>query len=322
MDDCFWFARNGDTLIMRILPIELIPETMWKKQVLYLPGELITSYLVELKDRGLLQEAKQGTDRKDIHGGFSDKETLEHFTHRFGVSSGRSEFTILAPNEDLTEYSDALLNTFSEGHIGLLDIPCGTGASCVTFLTVLAELRARRVLPTLPLTISIVGGDCSMAAREICQSMLNRARTILADQGIIINYNLTQWDATRNDETAKMIDEWFKLASDACEYVVCISNFSGALIKGKMFDDFTPCLSQILARLHDKKSTLIWIEPINSNAVKGLIPKVFKWLNRYVPWFSNVHKKGEFPSAEYRMSNPINQHIHQTGVQVQRFVRD
>lgn len=147
-------------------------------------------------------------------------------------------------------------------------------------------------------------------------------RPTLAQQGIIIHYELSQWDATRNDETARMIDKWFTLANGAGEYVVCISNFSGALIKGKIFDKFTPCLSQILARLHDKNSTLIWLEPTDSNAKKGLIPKIFEWLNKYIPWLSSADKTEVFPSVEYQMKNPINKCVHKTGLQVQRFERN
>lgn len=307
---------------MRVLPIKLIPKTIWDKDILHLSSELVNSYEMELSNLGLLERARRGTDKKDIHGGCNREEAIEHFTYRFGVSAGRSEFTILAPSEAITKFSDALLSTFSDGHVGLLDIPCGTGSASVTFLTVLAELRTKQILPKLPLTISIVGGDCSKTALGICRSMLDRVRPILAQQGIIIHYELDQWNATRNDETARMVDKWFALANGAGEYVVCISNFSGALIKGKIFDDFTPCLSQILGRLHDKRSTLIWIEPVDSNAKKGLIPKIFEFINRSIPWFHSADKTKDFPSASYQMKNPINEHVHRTGVQVQRFERN
>jgi hypothetical protein len=134
--------------------------------------------------------------------------------------------------------------------------------------------------------------------------MLSKLEPLLAQQGIIIKWALYEWDATRNDETAKLIDNWFALASDSDEYLVCISNFSGALIDAGMFDDFKPCLEQILARLHDKKSTLIWIEPTSSTTKKRLLPKVKDFFRKRVPWFLG-DKKVEALTFEYSMENPL-----------------
>lgn len=43
---------------MRVLPLELIPKTMWKENTLHLPSELVNSYVMELDNLGLLEKAQ------------------------------------------------------------------------------------------------------------------------------------------------------------------------------------------------------------------------------------------------------------------------
>jgi len=306
---------------MRVLPIERIPEELWAANVLRLPKAAVSCYRDELTALGSLDEAKKGTDKKSIHGGCGVAETLEHFKYRFGVSAGRVEFAAIAPDSGLETISDALVGDLTEGHVTLLDIPCGSGSSAISLLATLGTLRATGALPMLPLTVTIVGGDCSPKALEIYDSMMNRLRPVVTAYGIEINWQGLPWDATRADSTARLIDQWFAASAGAVEYIVCIANFSGALTSAGVFDQFSPSLEQILGRLHDKKGALIWVEPTSMKVQTKFLPKILEFLSKRISWFSSGAGSSAFASVKYEMEDPFNGKAFETGVEVQRFVR-
>jgi hypothetical protein len=305
----------------RLLPVEMIPSDLWDNNTLFLPSDLVNCYQDKLIKLGLQENAIKGTDKKAIHGGCTDEETLEHFTYRYSVSSGRVVYSALSPDNSLLHLSEALLSSFSDGHVALLDIPCGHGSSALTLLTTLARLRTSGALPTLPLTVTIVGGDCSNKGLEIYESMITALIPILSACGISVNWRFIIWNATRADSTANLIDQWFDLSKGAGEYVVGITNFSGALTSVELFDGFKPSLEQILGRLHAKKSTLFWIEPASESLKDRILPKILGFFQKRIPWFSPALKGDEFVSANYKMKDPINGKIFKSGLQVHRFVR-
>lgn len=306
---------------MSVLPAELIPVELWSDSVLRLPTTAAECYGHELTALGLLTQAKAGTDKKSIHGGCGAAETLEHFTYRFSVSAGRLEFSALAPDSGLALVSDALLSSFADGHVTLLDIPCGCGSTAIALLATLNTLRSKGSLPTLPLTVTVMGGDCSQKAIEIYDSMMTRIKPLVASTGIEINWFVEVWDATRADSTASLIDKWFMASAGAGEYVVCIANFSGALTHAGNFEAFSPNLEQILGRLHDKKSTLVWLEPSGATVKEKLLPRIVDFLKKRIAWFFPHSGSSEFMSSNYKMTDPVNGKIFDSGVEVQRFVR-
>lgn len=306
---------------MRVLPISVIPDSLWQNSTLLLPESLANAYETELDSRGLLASAKQLNSDKENHGGIDDESTLKHFSFRFAVSVGRVEFVAIAPDEKFSEVSDALMSTFSEGHVALLDIPCGTGAGLGAILSTLLALRKAHVVPTQPLTISVVAGDASPKALEIYGSMISRLQRDLQLHAINVNLLLEQWDATRSDHTARLVDRWFTLSQGAEEYVVCIANFNAALIGAGLLPAFTPCLEQILGRLYNKKSTLLWVEPPTASAREKLFPRIAEFLKKRIPWFASKSKVDGPIFAKYQIQNPLNAYVHGSGVQVQRFER-
>jgi hypothetical protein len=306
---------------VRLLPTEFIPNELWSDGALQLPELATNAYYDELNRLGLLEKAKEGTDEKAIHGGVGATETLEHFMHRFAASAGRVEFCVLAPHQDFASVSDALISDLAEGHVAILDIPCGSGSSVIALLTTITFLRSAKILPTLPLKITVVGGDCSTKALEISESMMNRLKPLLASYGVNLEWELIEWDATRADSTANLIDRWFEVSAGAFEYIVCIANFSGALIDAGIFDQFSPSLEQILGRLHDKKSALMWVEPMTKSVVKQFWPKLFDFFRKRIAWVIPANETPSAMSASYKMMNPLINIKFGTNVEVQRFAR-
>lgn len=306
----------------RILPITEVPRPLWNADVLYCPAYLVQQYDACLSRHGLLEEARLGTSRENIHGGPGTEETRIHFAHRFGVSVGRVEFVAIDPRDVFRFASNALLSSFSEGRVALLDIPCGTGAATCSLASCLLELRRHFVLPRLPLTIAALGADVSESALGIAAEMIEGLREPLEQQGILMQWDAEIWDATRGDHTARLVDRWFALNPLEGEYFVVVSNFSGALSVGSILDEVTPCLEHILARLHNRKSTVLWIEPASVSARERLIPKIWDFFKRRIPWFSSsVSADSPIPFAEYNVCQPIRKVIHPSGVAVQRFHR-
>lgn len=306
---------------MRVLPASRIPDSLWFARSLTLPAAAIRCYKGELSALGLLNAAQVGTDKKAIHGGPTHQQTIEHFTYRFVVSAGRPEFVAISPYSELEAISDALIGSFSDDHIALLDIPCGSGALTVALLTTIAALRAARSIPRLPLTVTVLGGDISQHALDLFSSLLDGLRSPLKRQGILINYETAVWDASRGDSTAHLLDHWFQLGADAKEHVVCISNFSGVLTESASFEAFSPNLEQILGRLHDKRSTLLWIEPISRKVRAKFLPRLLSFFTERVPWFITEAKESAFISSQYNMQDPISGQLFSSGVEVQKFVR-
>ncbi len=173
----------------------------------------------------------------------------------------------------------------------------------------------------LPLTLTVVGGDCSDKALGIYDSMMKRLRPLVTAYGIEINWQGLLWDATRADSTARLIDQWFASGAGAVEYIVCIANFSGALTSAGVFDQFSPSLEQILGRLHDKKGALIWVEPTSTKVQTKFLPRILEFLSKRISWFSSGTGGTAFTSVKYEMEDPLNGKAFETGVEVQRFVR-
>lgn len=306
---------------MRLLPKEKIPREIWTDEKLKLPECLKEVYTEQLHEMGMLEIAVDGkTENKSIHGGVTDEETVEHFTYRFAASSGRAEYVAISPDDKMVTVSNAILSTFSQGEVSVLDIPGGAGAAMCSLLTTLAVLRREAVLPCLPVTVRIVCGDLAPKANELYGEMISRIEPFLNENSILVTFESMDWNATRNDHTAQLVDRWFDISKPTSEYVVCVSNFTGALIDGGILEEFKPCLSQILARLHDKKSTLLWIEPSSKSANK-LVDKLLKYFSVAVGWFKSLGGGNEFYSANYVMINPLNGCEYSSGVTVQRFER-
>jgi hypothetical protein len=306
----------------RVLPAEKIPKSLWEAPHLTLPESLRVSYEAELSGIGLLQEARDGTKEKRIFGGETEEETKQHFAHRFAASSGRVEYCMIGPDGGFAELSNALLTTFSEGEVALLDLPCGTGAASGTLLSTIISLRKEGVIPRLPLHIEISAGDFADPARAIFESMLIRLLPAATEQGITFGVSSMHWDATRSDSTAALMDSWFTQSAAATEWMVLITNFSGTLNNQSAFDSFKPCLEHIAARLHNRQATLVWAEPAGSSKSKGLLKFLKDFAEDRLSWFFRKTNTGEAPViADFQLRHPLKNSAFRSDVAIERFER-
>ncbi len=307
---------------MRVLPLERIPEELWKSDLLRLPVLFSTIYVAQL-DRLGLKQLSTDTTATDVHGGKSIDETHKHFAQRFAVSAGRVEFSTLGPSAHFESLSEAFLSTFSDGHVGLLDIPCGAGAMSGTLVSTLVKLREKCVLPRLPLSITVCAGDYSPEALKIFDLLMNNLAGPASAQGITLAWQTHEWDATRADQTSRLVDRWFAACSSATEHFVVVSNFSGALHNQSAFAEFSPCFEQVLARLHDKQSTVVWVEPATKSAKTGVLVWLADLITRRIGWFgkSSQDKSQSVAESEYKVEHPVSGQALRSNVAVHRFIR-
>lgn len=307
---------------MRVLPFERIPAELWRNSLLRLPAHLASGYVEHLDGLGLRDRSTDTSDA-EVHGGNTIEDTHEHFAKRFAVSVGRVEYSMLGPCDEFESLSNAFFSTFSDGFVGVLDIPCGTGAMSGALVSTLTNLRAVNVIPRLPLTISICAGDFSPEALRIFGLMMTKLVEPASTQGITLIWETSIWNATRSDHTARLIDRWFTISAQASEFFVVVSNFSGALHNAREFASFTPCFEQVLSRLHDKQCTVVWIEPASNSARTGLFTRLLAFFTSRVGWFSNksANLAQPFVEARYCVEHPVNGLRIRTNVAVHRFGR-
>jgi len=293
-----------------------IPTSLWSNSILSLPDKLTSAYRGVLKKNGLLEAAKKPPNSDKIFGGNSKQDSDDHFTHRFVNSAGRTEFAVLSPDPALIQVSEALLSALSDGRVGVLDIPCGAGASTCALVATIAALRAQNVMPNLPLALDILGGDTSPHSRDLFAQMLSEMKPRLEELGIHLSWDVIDWDGTSSDSTAKLVDEFFSLAGSAEELIVSISNFSGALGTNEAFDQFSASFDQIVSRMHNRTATIAWIEPKDFNKAKKTFMLVIAYLVKSFADLFKSQKSTQPQSANYDMRDPMTQKVFQTGVAV------
>ena len=293
---------------------------LWDGDVIRLPDNLRAKYRDMLSRLGFLESALRGCAGAGPIGGASAQETEEHFTHRFGAGGSRIQYVVVSGNMALKQVASDLLTAISDGNIRLLDLPCGAGASSSTFLSLLTDLRAKQVLPATPLNVSLIGADFSPRARSLFSDLIKDLAPIWASGGVKVEAEAMDWNATRSDSTAVMMDRVLDESSfTPDEYVVLITNFSGEASRAAFFREFSPCLEQILARLSTKRHTVVWLEP-RMAGTRDLLDRLLEFLRQRIPWISSAEGTTNV-EARYRSQHPITQEIHGSSVALLRHVR-
>jgi len=291
---------------MRVLTPEHIPDTLWSGGRILLPPVLVKAYQEELESRNLYQDALIHVSG-EIYGGATQEETDAHFTQRFVTSASRALYVLLSPCRSFDDASNTIVAALSYGHVGILDIPCGTGAMSIAIITLLIELRTQNVLPKLPLSITICAGDYSSPSRSIFSSMLSRLVGEASAVGITIVHDIYHWDALNHQDTAELVDRWFESTVNSTDHLVTILNFSGEMHKDDIFEKFSPSLNQVLARLYNRKGAVVWLEPGTNNAKKNLRGKVIALMEKvsFLAFLVPRYKEGQRRSADYKVCDPL-----------------
>ena len=290
-----------------------LPPELWINETLKLPKCLSEVYRIELNDLGRFEDACQKPPSGDI-GGSDAKSTQDHFTWRFAASAARNGYLALDPKLEFSVVSKDLLEGFASGRISVLDVPCGTGAGLLGLLSMLSDLRRLDAIGRLPLEVSITAGDFSPSARSIYENMLNGCKADFDEQGIRIDFETLDWDASDEPTTARLVDRWFQRSTNIEEYIVLISAFSGD--GASKFEEFDRSFQHIASRMHDRLGTMLWVEPCMKKSGKFL-NSVSMAFQKLKSWFGF----DKVQESEFIWQHPFSDYIAKGRLMVMRHKR-
>lgn len=300
---------------VRLLLPGMIPVTLWLRpqSLLVLPRTLAEGYHQIVCEEELLRDALSDADDHGPVGGVTEEQTQLHFARRFSGSCARLQLAVLDPKDELYDASNLFLRAFAGGRVGLLDIPCGAGASAATLLLCISELRRESVLPRHPLDIFLVAGDLSRFARAYAARLLDRFRSDLESQGIRLHVRFVDWDILNAQSTTDLLHHWADHARDCRSYFIVVSNFSGFLQSQSRLKAADSQLQEIFRWATSRRSSVIWVEPQTNEATQNFFPRLLSRISKMFRHFfsrpgSEARPEIATSSAHYR--HPLREDGH------------
>lgn len=279
------------------MPIIDPPQELLSGSLYELPQILAMAYAEELKSRRLYTKAI-GPRPTGLIGGSTNTEQRSYFAHNFCTSAIRPQTILLSKKIRQARLIDDILVNYAQGRVALLDIPAGSGATTLGFLTTLATLRKSNRIPSFPLTIDITAADRSEYALNIYRMLLDRLIPKLKQSGIVATMDPVPWDATQLDQTEQLCGRWLTQSNPMIRRIILVSNISG-VTKGKFSADYLSSFIHILTRSMSTTKRLHWIEFGSKNHESGY--RFLKWivntLSSRTAWLKPLHDLS-YPKTE------------------------
>lgn len=295
----------------RLLQTHMIPASLWDSDVsrLLLPPALAGAYRAALSDAGLVELSNQRNRDSPPIGGLTQQDTDKHFAQAFDGSVARVELAVIDPNNDVTAISDAFIRSLSGNQLCLIDAPCGAGAATLSFLTTIAELREKGVLPRQPLEVLLVGAELSEPARRRAAEMIQRVNDFLESQAIFLTHDFLEWDVTSAVSNANLVRRMVVNSDAVAKTLLVIANFNGFLEHSGNKKSAQPQLSELFrfAAENAKQNLAIWIEPDMNRVVNesGLFGWVAKCCSTIWRLFVKSDTENEMATATLRFADPV-----------------
>lgn len=289
----------------RVIPVNRIPQSLWKGSIVYFPNTLTRIYDDTLSKYSLITQAKVFV--RGVVGGVSSSEAEAHFAQRYLTSSSRVEFAFLDPLDRWEDIHNILNEILSEGEIGLLDLACGGGAATCGLITTLIELREKRVLPLLPISIHVVGADYSQRSLDIFKEQLGPLVNTGRQWGVDITSDLLICDLTNATDITTVLNRLTGTKSD--DYLVLIANISSALENDEFRDNLDRVMTLIFGFLNGKRANIISIEPSESRSEqKGWFRKILERALSFFGDWAPTHTSASNAQYEY-FHHLLNQNV-------------
>lgn len=254
----------------RLLDPSLLPHTLWESSsgTLFLPPGLSQAYQTVINRHGLLELAESRDPNDPPVGGPDQEKSDKHFAQAFCSSVARTQLAFLDPKNDVPLISNSFLSCLAGNSVNLTDAPCGAGASALSFLTNVAELRAQSVLPREPLDVVLIGAELSKQARAYAEEIFAELRPTLETQGIFVDAEFREWDVTNSLSNTDLIRRVTLTSEKCCKRLLIVSNFNAFLEKERKRKEAEPQIEELLRHASGENSIAIWIEP-DMNRVTG-----------------------------------------------------
>lgn len=264
--------------MLRLIPQDKIPESLWvqKDKVLRLPHSIISSWKSILEEKNLLEKAvKERGDGET--GGIDEDSTNNHYCFRYNGSCARFQLTFLDPFEDLKEVSNAFVKSLAGNNVFISDIPSGTGAASLTMLSNIAQLREEKVLPSLPLKVTILAGEISIHALSIFEKAFKNLEPYFNDYGITVVLKSQIWNIRDEDSTSRLTKEITLMGSQASDRIMLLANFTGFLEQEEKWDEVKERFEEMFRHFSGASTIAIWLEPGMKIVTNQFWPRVIKW---------------------------------------------
>lgn len=308
----------------RLIQKEMIPETLWSNQdsVLYLPSQLISSWEMLLNKHGLMDKARE-IGKETSTGGETREETDDHLASRFNGSSARVQLAMLDPYEHLAEISNVFTRIFSGNKVFLVDLPCGSGATSMSILSILCELRKQSRIPRMPLHVVIVGGELSKVAQEYASEGLEHLKIELETEAITIEFETIDWNVCDKISNTDLIKQLTLKGQNCASKFLVMANFSDFLQRDGKWDTAKKQFDELFRHSRDENSVALWIEPQTNTAAgpSGFMPRLIKWFEESFSSFisSDDSKEKTYGESSSEVSHPLNGGKFLTHLSVKQF---
>lgn len=259
---------------VRLLEPSLLPGSLWdsENEVLILPAAVAESYERVVDRHGLRGLAAMRDMNDPPVGGLDQERTNRHFAQAFDGSCARVQLALLDPKDNVPRVSNAFISCLAGNGASLTDAPCGAGAAAFSFLAIIAELRAQKVLPREPLHIVLIGAELSEPARAYAQEMLAELRSTLESQAIFVEAEWIEWDVTSRLSNTDLVQKMTLAAAGKARRLLVVANFNSFLEKERKKKEALPQLEELFRHASGDNSMAIWIEPHMNRAIVGLFP--------------------------------------------------
>jgi len=266
----------------RLLDASLLPPTLWDSasQTLILPSSLSQAYAALIDRYNLRSLAASRSSDDPPEGGISQERTDQHLAQAFSGSVARAQLAFLDPKSDIVATSNAYLGTLAGNRVTIVDAPCGAGAAAFSFLSSVAELRAREVLPREPLDVTLIGAELSDPARKYAEEIFLGIQPFLEEQGIFVKVDFVSWNVTNALSNTQLIKKMVVSSSTNPNQLLIVANFNSFLVRSGKRGEAEPQLTELFRHASGPKSVALWIEPYMNRAISpgGILP----WLRQKI----------------------------------------
>ena len=217
-------------------------------------------------------------------GGESKERSDQHFAQQFDGSVARVQLALMNPEDVATPVSNGIVKTLSGNRVTLTDAPCGAGAASFALLCAIAELRASNVLPREPLDVLLLGAELSEHARAYAEEFLAELCPSFEGQGIFVEANFYEWDATCPVSTANLIKHMNIASTSHPTILLVVANFSGFLTTSNKWKEAKNQVRDLFLHGSGGANFAAWIEPLLNKVTSD--SGLFSWIRKALngPW--------------------------------------